>query len=1231
MNKAKLVTPEKSTGDVKENRVPRMRERMAGLIGTGVLLLVAGLLPSAQAQSTMTIKPFQIRVEVPTGFNSTYYITNCNLRIPTNGASGVDGTGTNWIIPDVNVSISGAPAGCTASLVASDLVTPVSTIPVAMNTGNTAKNTNLVVKLSFDGTEASGVSTVTIDATGAGLPDDPFLLPLEVAKIWNGPANASAGAGTWSDGSQWLGTGAPGPNDHVVFTDLGTQTNNLLTTATTTNLLTSTLITADTTISALRFSQTNGLGNPKTNWHNLYINPNVTLAVAGNDGFSMLRDYPYWNQGLMKVSIYGTNGSFVQTNVNSTFSILSDAQQMSVLDMSGLGNLRLDVNQLHLSDYLGYPNYFDLAYTNNYSNTSTAQGKPQRFYQTWNLAGTNFIRATYVDPYNYTNAESRSYALELGRNEASGGGSGKDVEVFMGRSNVFNLDSMCVAGSFCLGADFQFLNTNSYAIFRNSDGVSRMSIFATADAGGPTLEGTTLGDNTKCGGGGLGVDFTKGTVDMLVDRLYLSMDRSNVTANGKGVSQTSGFFFTAGIIDANTAIFGYQNCGSQTNQSYCYAQVTVSNTAVLKVNDTLALGYTTSSNGDVDLAYNGYGRLTIGPGGTVEANKITVGGISKLSRQNTITLNDGASLIVSNTIADATPGGALGTLSLNGNASLTLFVNGTNPPAALVYVTNLTASGVGNKLIIGDVQNVASYPVDIPLIAGAGPALTASVFDGGVQMPSGSGLTGVLFLSSSNTINIHIINRAPNSLLWRGPGDTANWDYTSKYWLDVNTGMMTNYNDPDVVSFDDTPGFATNINITGATALTPGGINMTNNTLHYALLDGGNSIVGSAALNKYGTGPVEVDANTTLGVQLNEGSFTGVSGSVGSVNAAAGTVMNYGGTIGGSLICAGNATIAGTINGTMTVQSGGVVTNSGTVKNPFSVQTNGYLYNAGSGALHNIGVGTVGSPQVASGGILINAGAIGEAAKGDVLFVNGTFEDLATSGMMLSSLTMGAGGTFIPGGDGIGTTTINSDGTGSFPGAALLQQGSTTIFKVNPAANPSNTGLTSAHLSFGGSSSARNQNGCTLVVTNIGVTPFSAGQSFQLFANIFNSPIIFSSTGSSTNTYPVVVPPPGPGLAWDLRPLWVNGSIAVVAVNSGPKLTNSFGFDSTGTNFVGQFSWDSSYYGYRLETLVVPPSVGLSPNTNYNWSGIPGSWTNTSVNVTNTIGTNDVFFRLVFP
>src|SRR3954471_12070418 len=102
-------------------KVRRSRSRPA--LATSVMLLLAGLvLPSTQAQTNLTMKPFQVRVEVPVGLNSSYFITNCNLRVPTNGASGLDGTGTNWVIANVNVSISGAPAGVTASLVNSDLV-----------------------------------------------------------------------------------------------------------------------------------------------------------------------------------------------------------------------------------------------------------------------------------------------------------------------------------------------------------------------------------------------------------------------------------------------------------------------------------------------------------------------------------------------------------------------------------------------------------------------------------------------------------------------------------------------------------------------------------------------------------------------------------------------------------------------------------------------------------------------------------------------------------------------------------------------------------------------------------------------------------------------------------------------------------------------------------------------------------------------------------------------------
>ena len=811
----------------------------------------------------------------------------------------------------------------------------------------------------------------------------------------------------------------------------------------------------------------------------------------------------------------------------------------------------------------------------------------------------------------------------------------------MGLTNAFFLDSVCVAGYASLGGVLQFLNTNSYALFRNTNG-GRMSTFATADAAYTPAynipNGILTGDNTKCASPG--VDFTKGYVDMLVDRFYIGRDSGNVAFNGKGDSQTA-FFMSRGIIDANTAILGFQNEGNQTNNSFCNATMVVSNTAIFKVNNTLALGYTTCSpaNNSVQLASSGFGQLTIGPGGTVMANNITVGGVTKVSGQNKITMIGGGSLIVSNGIADSTPFGALGTLSLGGNCSLTLFINGANPAAAFVYVTNLNASLTGNKLIIGGVTNL-TFPAYVPLIAGAGSAaVSAASFDAGVIMPAGSGLHGTLVTSPSNTVDLQIIARTPNHLLWRGPAGvsgTADWDYTTKNWLDQITGLMTNYDNPDIISFDNTPGFATNVNVAGgSTPLTPTSISMTNSTLYYTFMDGGNQILGGPAFNKYGTGTIEIDANTTVAVQLNQGVLTGISsGAVGGVSVAAGAVMNYAGVIGGSVNCSGTGTSSGSIAGTLTVLTGGVMTNSGTVANSFLIQTNGLLYNSSLGALNNIGVGSAGSPQVASGGLFINNGVISHLSGGNVLYVNGTFEDLGggSDDMTLQSVTVGAGGTFIPGGNGTGTTTINNDGSTTFDGAALLVQGSTNIFYVNPSSTPLNTVLTCAHLSFGPSASQQTQSGATLVINNIG-TSFTAGQSFMLFNNVESSGTVPFNTGTSTNTYPIISPAtPGPGLAWDLRQLWGNGSIGVVSASSGITLTNSFSSDGTGTNIVGQFSWDPSLLGYRLQNLVTPMNVGLTPNTNYNWSGIAGSQTNTTWIITNAINvTNAVFYRLAFP
>ena len=553
----------------------KSRTRFTGFILSCLLAISGALAPaSLEAQTNITIKPFQIRFEIPAGVATNLFLTNNNLRIPTNGATGVDGSGTNWIIPDVNVSISGAPAGCTAALLASDLTTPVSDIPVAMNTGNTSKNTNLVVNLNFDGSQTSGTATIAINATGAGLPDDVDYITAEVAKLWNG--NATTGPGNnWSDGSQWVTAGAPQAGDNVVFRDVGAQ-NAILSGG---NVLTNSVVDTTTTISSLRFAQTSGT----TNTHNLYLNPGVTLALKGNDGFKMLRDNTYVSQKMF-VSISGTNGTFVQTNENSDFSIIIDGASGSAaygtLDMSRLGNLYLDVNQVNIADAYVYPHYWDLA-TNGYTSGSTlGSSLPNKMNNTWLMAQTNFVKATYVDPDNYTNANDRNYTVMLGRNNISGGSSGNDAVISLGASNVFYIDSMCVAGYACLGGVVNFQNPNSYALFRNVDGHSRMTTFTTADAAGVTY-GNTSGAATKAS-----PDFSKGYIDMLVDKFYLSRDRGLRIDSG-AQSQTA-FDMGQGIIDANTAILGFQNEGNQTNISYCYATMVVSNTAVFKVNDELA-------------------------------------------------------------------------------------------------------------------------------------------------------------------------------------------------------------------------------------------------------------------------------------------------------------------------------------------------------------------------------------------------------------------------------------------------------------------------------------------------------------------------------------------------------------------------------------------------------------------------------------------------------------------
>jgi hypothetical protein len=233
-------------------------------------------------------------------------------------------------------------------------------------------------------------------------------------------------------------------------------------------------------------------------------------------------------------------------------------------------------------------------------------------------------------------------------------------------------------------------------------------------------------------------------------------------------------------------------------------------------------------------------------------------------------------------------------------------------------------------------------------------------------------------------------------------------------------------------------------------------------------------------------------------------------------------------------------------------------------------------------------------------------------------------------------LTISAGGVFIPGGNGIGTTTVAPDtlSPNAFPGRVLFAAGSTNIFKVDPGV-PANTLLYSGFMGFGPNQSAKAVNGGTIVINNVGTMPFAAGQVFTMF-QFYQGGNILDCGLNTTNSYPIMQPEtPGPGLAWDLSGLIPNGIIGVRSVATVPTnltFTASFstvvGTNNIPTNYiVSHLQWPSSYIGWSLQEQVSPLSLGISTN----WTTVFGSfWTNDML-ITNLLTTNCTFYRMVSP
>ena len=1104
-----------------------------------VFVLLAGILCGVQLQAqTAAFKAGVLRVTVPLNFTGTAIITNL-LTIGTNGIV-PDGSG-NFTVGDINLTAAGVPstpAGLTLN-VTDPSGNPLPTVGGKLTTSGFKTNVFLALNLA---SVPEGVYTFSLNASGGAT--NSLLYTLQVGYIWNGSTNVvAAGPGTWSDGSQWLGGSAPGPTDDVIFGDSGGgQTNSIIGGVVTPNVL----INADTTVASLRYAQST---NNNTKFETIQIGSGHTLTINGTYFFSLMKDYLNVVQGVAvgcNVTFLGTNGALLNiSNETANVSTLIDNAQAFTWDMSGLNNFSADVNRFTLGDYTTYPNYFNLE-ANNYGTSL-----PAKFLSTIFLARNNVIKAVYADPFNYTNADNRHYGLSFLNTEISG--STTTANFNFGITNFFFVDGVNFGGGNSRGsAQFNTallvttniipnvstnLFTNSFvAVFRNTNG-GRMSVFAIADGAGTNTSQTSPNNP---------ISFAAGTVDILADRFYIGRDRKLIPV-GQNPNYQGSFFMGKGIVDANTVILGFREY-NQTNAAlgqvslgYCVGKITVTNSAVFKANQSITLGSTVATNANEESTGGNtdQGQITVGNGGTVMANTILVGGpVYLVSRNNTITIN-GGTLIVSNTIASVNQYLDSYTIMNGGTNQLSIDGNNTAP---YVFTTNITFSTTTtpNVIRIASIKNL-SFPATVPLIFHT--TLTSGNLPA-IVWPSG--FTGSLIDNgANNTIDLSISTNSPKHLLWRGaPG--ANWDLTSANWLDQTTGLMTNFGNFDIVAFDDGTA-ATNISVTDI--VVPTAINMTNNLLNYTFNSGGGQISGSPTLTKTGAASLEVEVTTTAAFAINQGFFlNGGSGTVNGVTIAAGATMSNLGIINGGIACSGTATSSGTVNGSLSIASGGVVTNLNTFQHgSFALAGGSLLYNALNATFDDFG-----SSTVSSNATLINDGILGTFLGGFIqtLTVGGTFIDSGASAspdMSLQTLTFNAGANFIPGGNGIGTSSVRGPigaGASTDPGRVILNIGSTNVFKVD-ASNPANlTMLRSGFQDFGPSQNSQQQNGCTIVITNVSSTPFTAGQYFRLFQVSASGGGNIIPTGSATNSFPVISPAtPGPGLAWDLSRLWQdNGS-----------------------------------------------------------------------------------------
>jgi len=219
-----------------------------------------------------------------------------------------------------------------------------------------------------------------------------------------------------------------------------------------------------------------------------------------------------------------------------------------------------------------------------------------------------------------------------------------------------------------------------------------MSVFAIADSASPEIPA-----NANVRGQ---VNLSNGTVDALVDRLFMGVDRTN--NNGQMTVQAT-LTLAAGTFDVNEAFLGFQrsgnNQGSDTSTGFAGPEGTVfvNSNAVFKVNRNLHLGYTTAAApAGTTSPERTFGKVVVGTG-TLMASNVVVGGVTRHSTNNVIVIGGGR-LILTNDIGAADA--PLTILTITNGSQWTL--HGLRADHTNIFVRTLNAPVVGANVSISE-------------------------------------------------------------------------------------------------------------------------------------------------------------------------------------------------------------------------------------------------------------------------------------------------------------------------------------------------------------------------------------------------------------------------------------------------------------------------------------------------------------------------------------------------